>query len=129
MKRTAQLFPTMLNRLPRALRTAREPEEPIRSELFSIERLEQHAESLALAQRAAPKKTHGRKLLPRVKENSRVLAQGYRTIAHAIRNEQTITPAAEWLVDNYHIVEEQIREIIDDLHPNFYRELPKLIEG
>src|ERR1035441_1132571 len=37
--------------------------------------------------------------------------------------------AVEWLVDNFPVVEEQIREIIDDLPPGFYRELPKLAEG
>ncbi len=115
--------------MARSLRLIHEPEDPIRAELFSIERLEQHAESLAIAQRVAPQKTRGRKLLPRVKDNGRVLTQGYRSIAQAIREERTITPAAEWLVDNFHIVAEQIREIIDDLPPNFYRELPKLAEG
>ena len=50
-------------------------------------------------------------------------------IANAIREERAITPAAEWLVDNFHVVDEQLREIRDDLPPGFYRELPKLAEG
>ena len=33
------------------------------------------------------------------------------------------------LLDNYHIVDEQIREIKDDLPPRFYRRLPKLADG
>ena len=41
----------------------------------------------------------------------------------------SITPAAEWLVDNFHIVDEQLREIQDDLPPGFYRELPQLAAG
>jgi hypothetical protein len=64
--------------------------------------------------------------LPRVLDNGRVLLESYRAIAQAIREERAITPAAEWLVDNYHIVDEQLREIRDDLPPSFYRELPKL---
>ena len=40
-----------------------------------------------------------------------------------------ISPAAEWLLDNYHLVEEQIREIRQDLPPSFYRLLPKLAGG
>jgi cyclic beta-1,2-glucan synthetase len=40
-----------------------------------------------------------------------------------------ITPAAEWLLDNYHLVEEQIREIRQDLPPGFYRQLPTLADG
>ena len=37
-----------------------------------------------------------------------------------------VTPAAEWLLDNYHLVEAQILEIREDLPPGFYRLLPKL---
>jgi len=103
--------------------------DPIRAELFSLERLEQHAESLAAAQHTAPKRSKAKKLLPRVRDNHLYLKQGYRVIAQAIGQERAITPAAEWLVDNFPVVEEQIREIIDDLPPGFYRELPKLAEG
>ena len=102
-------------------------EDPIRAELFGMERLEQHAQSLAAAQRATAGR--GRRLLPRVEDNARVLRASYRVIANAIREERAITPAAEWLVDNFHVVDEQLREIRDDLPPGFYRELPKLAEG
>src|SRR6266540_1021291 len=104
-------------------------ENPIRAELFGIERLEQHAESLAAAQRVMKRSGRGRRLLPRVEDNGRVLRESYRVIANAIREERAIEPAAEWLVDNFHVVDEQLREIRDDLPPGFYRELPKLAEG
>src|ERR1700756_5127510 len=106
-----------------------ELEEPIRAELFSVERLEQHAESLAAAQTVTQTAGEGRPLLPRVLENGRVLLEVYRATAAAISREQAITPAAEWLVDNFYIVEEQLREIRDDLPPGFYRKLPKLATG
>jgi cyclic beta-1,2-glucan synthetase len=104
-------------------------EEPIRAELFGIERLEQHAESLAVAQRVMGEPGKGRPLLPRVQDNGRVLREVYRLIARAIREERAIVPAAEWLVDNFHVVDEQLREIRDDLPAGFYRELPKLADG
>jgi cyclic beta-1,2-glucan synthetase len=103
-------------------------DEAIRAELFSTERLERHAESLAGAQRVATRR-RGRKVAPRVDENARVLFESYHAIAQAIREGRSITPAAEWLVDNFHVVDEQIREIHDDLPPSFYRDLPKLAEG
>ena len=103
--------------------------EPIRAELFSVERLEQHAESLAAAQVVTSELVQGRPLLPRVIENGRVLLEYYRATAKAIQGEQTITPAAEWLVDNFFIVEEQLREIRDDLPSGFYKKLPKLAAG
>jgi len=58
-----------------------------------------------------------------------VLLQAYRLLAEAIKDERSITPAAEWLVDNFHIVDEQLREIRDDLPTDYYRELPKLAGG
>src|SRR5712664_1845087 len=106
-----------------------EPEEPIRAELFSLERLEQHAESLAAAQIVTKEASRGRPLLPRVLENGRVLLASYRAIARAIQKEHAITPAAEWLVDDFYIADEQLREIRDDLPRGFYRKLPKLASG
>jgi cyclic beta-1,2-glucan synthetase len=105
------------------------PEPPIRSELFSIERLEQHAASLAAAQQVEPRTGRGKPIAPRLYDNTKVLTQAYRKIVKAARDAQPMTPAAEWLLDNFHIVDEQIREIKDDLPPGFYRTLPKLADG
>src|ERR1700730_256879 len=101
-------------------------EELIRAELFSVERLEQHAASLAAAQRISSKPSARRSLAGRLRKNEAVLLAAYRTIAAAVAENRPITPAAEWLLDNYHLVEEQIREIREDLPPSFYRLLPKL---
>ena len=104
-------------------------DEPILAELFSVERLEQHARTLAAAQPVSDTPNRGRAVWPRIAENGRVLLASYRVLAQAIKDERAITPAAEWLVDNFHIVDEQLREIRDDLPPDYYRELPKLAEG
>src|SRR5688572_8818290 len=107
--------------------SAKSPDsDPIRGELFSIDRLEQEAESMASAERITRKPAHGRDLLSRVKANGRVLTRAFQKVSDAIAEERAITPAAEWLVDNFHIVEDQLREIEDALPPSFYRELPKL---
>ncbi len=91
--------------------------------------LKQHAESLATAQTVTEEMSRGRPLIPRVLDNGRVLLNSYRFIARAIQEQHTITPAAEWLVDNFHIVDEQLREIREDLPPGYYRKLPKLASG
>src|SRR5216684_475699 len=104
-------------------------DELIRAELFSIERLEQHAESLASAQPVAPISQRGRKLAVRLRANGATLRDAYLRIGQAIREARTITPATEWLLDNFPVVEAQIRDIWSDLPPSFYRELPKLAEG
>jgi cyclic beta-1,2-glucan synthetase len=104
-------------------------EEPIRAELFGIERLEQHAESLAAAHRTTEKPLKRRNLLARVRENARVLLAGYRNIAETVMAKHEITPAAEWILDNFHVVDEQLREIRDHLPEGYYRLLPKITAG
>src|SRR5262245_66521927 len=102
--------------------------EPIRGELLSVERLEELAESIA-RHRVAPSRRPNPGLLSRTRENGRVLLRCYRTLAAVINEERTTKPAAEWLVDNFHIVEEVLNEIRIDLPPGFYRKLPTREEG
>ncbi len=104
-------------------------EEPIRAELFGVERLEQHATTLARAQRVVRDTLKGSPLLERVRANGRVLRARHAEMAEAVTQDRWITPAAEWLLDNFYIVDEQLREIRDDLPVGFYRELPKLVDG
>ena len=101
----------------------------IREELFSINRLEEHAASLAQAQAVTQRPPARRSLNKRLSENESVLLAAYRAIAAAVSEGGSITPAAEWLLDNYHLIEEQIRKIQSDLPPSFYRQLPKLADG
>jgi hypothetical protein len=88
---------------------------PIRAELFSVERLGEHARSLAAAQGVMAGERKGASLAKRLAENEAVLLSAYRDIAKAVDAGTVITPAAEWLIDNFHVVEKQVREIRADL--------------
>lgn len=99
---------------------------PIREELFSIERLESHARSLAVAQPVTGALFTGHPLMGQLADNAAILLDAHRSIAKAIDTGHAIPPAAEWLIDNYHLVERQIREIRADLPPGYYRQLPDL---
>jgi len=68
-------------------------------------------------------------LAGRLADNEKVLIAAYRDVAEAIDQGAAITPAAEWLIDNFHVVEEQIRDIRSDLPRGYYRQLPKLAVG
>lgn len=103
-------------------------EQPVRAEIFSIERLEQYAQTLAAEHKTVTRKGRAQ-LLPRLEDNRRKLIASYKNLVEAIRNGRAISPAAEWLVDNFHIVEEQLREIRQDLPRGYYHELPKLATG
>src|SRR5436190_2845882 len=103
-------------------------EKPFQAEFFSVERLEQYALTLAAEHKTVTRKGRAQ-LLPRLEDNGRKLVATYRTLVETIRTGRPISPAAEWLVDNFHIVEEQLREIREDLPKSYYHELPKLAEG
>jgi cyclic beta-1,2-glucan synthetase len=111
------------------LRPQREGLPPIRAELCSIERLEQHAEILAAEFPISRKRNWRRPLLRRVKINQRVLFSSYRTIAHTFERDRTAVPAVEWLLDNFYIVQDQIQRIQEDLPPSYYGKLPTLVNG
>jgi len=120
---------SLLSDVMRRLRGVSDGDLPIRDELYSIERLEQFAATLAAEHKIADKPRHTNHLLPRLEENARALVAAYHALAESIRREHVISPAAEWLVDNFHIVEDQVREIREDLPKGYYRELPKLADG
>jgi cyclic beta-1,2-glucan synthetase len=101
----------------------------IREELFSITRLEQHAASLAQSQPVTTRPPRRQSLNDRLGDNEAVLLAAYRAIALAASKGSSITPSAQWLLDNYHVIEQQIRKIRSDLPTGFYRQLPKLADG
>ena len=101
----------------------------VREELFGVERLEQHAASLAAAQAVTKRPRAVPSLHGRLNDNAKVLLAGYRASAAELEAGRAVVPAAEWILDNYHVIEEQVREIHDDLPRGYYRQLPKLAEG
>ena len=104
-------------------------EQPIRYEVFSAESIIEHALKLAARQKTSPNPRQGRKLSPRIHENGRLLLASYTSIAESVSKGMAITPPAEWLLDNFHIVEAHLRDIRDHLPWGYYRELPKLSQG
>src|SRR5688572_15520608 len=105
-------------------------EQPLRAELFSVSQLEQHAKSLAGWQEVdgAPSRGPDR-LLPRLRANERVLRDAYEVVTDGVKRGRRITPAAEWFLDNYHLIEEQIRTARRHLPRGYSRELPRLTSG
>jgi hypothetical protein len=107
-------------------------EQPLRSEMFSISQLEEHAKALAgwhgVADAQAARRQPDR-LLPRLRSNERVLRDAYDVVTDAVKLGRRITPAAEWFLDNYHLIEEQIRTARRHLPRGYSRELPRLSTG
>src|SRR5947209_4029247 len=100
--------------------------EPIRGELFGLETLEAHARAVAASCRVAPAVRRAGPLLQRLAHNERLLVQAHRRIRARADRKEALSPDAEWLLDNFYIVEDVLREVRHDLPRGYYRELPKL---
>ncbi len=103
-------------------------EPPLRAELFSSDQMEQHGVRLASAHRL----TAGRvadQLLARLASNEGVLSETCKLLTTAVTASHRITPASEWLLDNFYLIEEQIRTARRHLPKGYSRELPGLAEG
>jgi len=99
--------------------------EPLRLGLFSLDQLERHAKELAAKHEIidGPGKDQ---LLLRLAENEHIMLQAYNVLNTAAQTKQQISPAGEWLLDNYHLIEEQIRIARRHLPKGYSRELPHL---
>ena len=106
----------------------REGEALIRAELFGVQRFEQHGRSLAAAQtvRKVTAGDAGPSFFPRVEKNIIALREAYDYVALASRSGHYVTPAGEWLLDNFHLVEAQLQQIHEGVPRRYYANLPKL---
>ncbi|MBP9854175.1 MAG: cyclic beta 1-2 glucan synthetase [Candidatus Omnitrophica bacterium] len=101
---------------------------PLRSELFSIDQMKQHGKTLASSHKLT-KKRASQSLLIRLKENENVLIETQASLIAAVKAKRLITPAGEWLLDNFYLIEEQTRTAKKHLPKSYHRELPLLISG
>src|SRR5213593_4531835 len=100
---------------------------PLHGELLGVERLEERARALAAGFTLSRNPRRGPpRLLRRLSDHARMLRHAYRILAGDVRGGEPIAPAAEWLLDNFHLVEGEMREIRHHLPTRYYRELPKL---
>ena len=104
-----------------------ESDAPLRAELFSLEQLKQHAQAIAAAHQVISGGGANR-LLKRLEQNERVL-RDFNRATLAVNQSRRITPAAEWLLDNFYLIEEQIQLARRHLPPGYSRELPRLAAG
>jgi cellobiose phosphorylase len=101
---------------------------PLRDELYNLEQLEKHARDIAATDQLAMSKK-GEKLLPRLGENESLLLETYDLIATAAANNRRIAPAAEWLLDNFYLIESNIRSVKRLLPKSYSTGLPRLANG
>jgi len=105
-----------------------ENQTPLRAELFSADQMEQHGRALAGTHHLGPLGKSTR-LLERLDDNEQVLLNCRALLTETVKTKSRIAPAGEWLLDNFYLIEEQIRTARKHLPKGFSRELPRLADG
>jgi cellobiose phosphorylase len=126
---TMQTLPSRLQNwvtdLARVLPSVGEP--PLRAELFSVEQLALHARTLA-ANHQVVTQQGSNSLLARLTQNEDIL-RTFNRATLGVKPGRRITPAAEWLLDNFYLIEEQLQMAKRHLPRGYSRELPRLLNG
>jgi cyclic beta-1,2-glucan synthetase len=101
---------------------------PLRDEFLSVEGLEALAKALAahLAP-TRPSRRGSRRFFARLEDNARALRHAYRTFGSDVRSAETVLSAAEWLLDNFHVLEAEFQQIRISLPQSYYLELPSVV--
>jgi cyclic beta-1,2-glucan synthetase len=107
---------------------SRKYEEPFRSELYSSDQMDRHGKVVAASHKLQKGQSFD-KLLKRLDDNEKALLEVRNLLVASIRSGKTITPAAEWLLDNFYLVEEQIVIARKHLPKGYSEALPYLAEG
>ena len=125
--------PTFLSRIFRRSRNGAGEElvGPIRGEVLGLERLGERARAVARGHHLLParKQRGSGPLLLRLEDTKQVLDRVYHELNGGAERGLDISPAGDWLLDNFYIVQEHIREIRTSLPKGYYEELPKLATG
>jgi cellobiose phosphorylase len=101
---------------------------PLRAELFSAGQMEQHGYVLA-KQHVLASGSGGDRLLSRLAENEAILLNAVRILTATVKANNRVSPAGEWLLDNFYLVEEQIRIAKSHLPKGYSKQLPRLLGG
>ena len=123
------LIPDAPEILCQLLERSRGPvQSPIRAEIFGPHRFAQHGRSLAQTHRATRSSTRTGNFFPRLKSNLVTLREAHQYIGVQASTGYDISPAAEWLLDNFHLIEAQLNEINAGLPRSYFSTLPKLLD-
>lgn len=101
----------------------------IRDASLTVEELEEHVRNLSLEHAVSSKKNILNWPLKRMNENFIYISQAYEVLSVDIAQKSSLPPAAEWLLDNYYVIEEQVNGLRKDMSKKRYFDLPILKKG
>ncbi len=102
---------------------------PSSPDILGADQLVRYAKALAASHVLEVSPTGVERLLGRLDENERLIREAHGMVAAAAAAGQRIGPAAEWLLDNFYLVQEHIALARRHLPRGYSRQLPRLRQG
>jgi cyclic beta-1,2-glucan synthetase len=96
---------------------------------FNIHFLKESAISLAKIHKVSPTSHKSIPIKPILEESKKILTETYRALSKHVKSEKEISPASEWLMDNFYIIQEQIVQIGIDFPKAYQKNIPILTIG
>ena len=96
---------------------------------LTCDELEEHAKEIAYDHNVLRKPDIFNWPVPRMNENYKYIVSVYKALNEDVQKGIPTTPAAEWLLDNFYIIEEQVKGVRRDLSKDLYLRLPAISSG
>lgn len=101
----------------------------MRDALLSSEEFEGHAKTTATEHTVRKRRNYFNSPVVWMNQNYKIILSAYKELNTDIQKKYAVPPAAEWLLDNFYIIEEQVKSIRRDLDLKSYFKLPVLSFG
>ncbi|HKJ46892.1 MAG TPA: glucoamylase family protein [Balneolales bacterium] len=97
--------------------------------LYNPEYLAEKARQLSQGRELVTSTGPLQELRPILEKSTHTLTDVYRILAASAKQEEEISPAGEWIIDNFYIIQEQLQLIKEDFPTAYYRKLPRIKSG
>jgi len=97
---------------------------PIRADFYPDEALAAMARKIAAGQSGALPYFQPARIKSRLSENARHILHAFRASDAAARRHESISPATQWLIDNYYTIDKAVKQIRLSFPPSLMRRLP-----
>ena len=111
------------------MKAGKSPRLNMRDASLSSEELEGHAKKIAIEHAVSIKKRSLKSPIIRMNENYKFILNVYQDLSEDLQKKAAIPPASEWLLDNFYIIEKQVKGMRRDLKKSDYIRLPILKSG
>src|SRR5699024_8902745 len=97
--------------------------------ILDIEGLRYKAREIAKHYSEVERGRSNQSKFPDIQKCNNTLIQSYKRIDQDIRSKVSMTPAAEWFMDNFYVIEEHMKGIQYNLSREYFRGLPVFAMG